>query len=133
MTEYNTRFRNKTDSEGLSCEEIELSEVTVEALTAIMQHPHTNKYKNHVTKYAAQILYKFEKILDAERNLPELNKVRNCGCFLSNIHIVLALTDIIFTAKQNIFYSRSIRNLMQTTRDTVVSYHSVKSNLNIIY
>lgn len=68
-------YRNKSDADGLSGEEIELSEVTVEALTAIIQHPHTHKYKNHVTKYAAQILYKFEKILDAERNMPELNKV----------------------------------------------------------
>ncbi|XP_018575465.1 importin-13 [Anoplophora glabripennis] len=67
-------YWNKSDADGLSGEEIELSEVTVEALTAIIQHPHTNKYKNHITKYAAQILYKFDKILDAERNLPELNK-----------------------------------------------------------
>ncbi|KAJ8931893.1 hypothetical protein NQ314_015162 [Rhamnusium bicolor] len=66
--------RNKSDPECLSGEEMELSEVTVEALTAVIQHPHTQKYKNHVTKCAAQILYKFEKILDAERNLPELNK-----------------------------------------------------------
>ncbi|KAJ8920238.1 hypothetical protein NQ315_011899 [Exocentrus adspersus] len=67
-------YWNKSDPEGLSGEEMELSEATVEALTAIMQHPRTNRYENHVRKYAAEILYKFEKILDAERNLPELNK-----------------------------------------------------------
>lgn len=59
----------------MSSEEIELIEVCVEALTAIIQHPHTNKYKNHITKYGANVLYKFDKILDAERNNTEMNKV----------------------------------------------------------
>lgn len=56
-------------------EEEELIEVTVEAITTIIQHPHTHKYKNHVKKYAAQILYKFDKILETERNQQEMNKV----------------------------------------------------------
>lgn len=54
---------------------MELSEVTVEALTAIVQHPHTTKYKFYVTKFAANVLYKFEKIIETERSSSELNKV----------------------------------------------------------
>ncbi|RZC40401.1 importin-13, partial [Asbolus verrucosus] len=65
---------NKVDPECMSSEEMELTEVTVEALTAIIQHPHTNRYKNHVMKCSADMLYKFEKILECERNSPECNK-----------------------------------------------------------
>lgn len=54
---------------------MDLIEITVEALTAVFQHPHTHKYKNHVFKYAAQILGKFDKILDVERNQQDMNKV----------------------------------------------------------
>lgn len=56
-------------------EEEELIEVTVEAITTTIQHPHTHKYKNLVKKYAAQILFKFEKILETERTRQEMNKV----------------------------------------------------------
>lgn len=59
----------------MSSEEIELIEVAVEALTATIQHPHANKFKNHITKYGANILYKFDKILDVERNNSEMSKV----------------------------------------------------------
>ncbi|CAH1099739.1 unnamed protein product [Psylliodes chrysocephalus] len=67
-------YWNKTDPDGLSCDEMDLIEITVEALTAVFQHPHTHKYKNHVFKYAAQILGKFDKILDVERNQQDMNK-----------------------------------------------------------
>ncbi|CAG9760659.1 unnamed protein product [Ceutorhynchus assimilis] len=67
-------YWNKTDPEGPSAEETELSEVIVEALTIIIQDPVTTKYKYYVTKFAANILYKFEKILEAERASSELNK-----------------------------------------------------------
>ncbi|CAH2016898.1 unnamed protein product [Acanthoscelides obtectus] len=36
-------------------EEMDVMETAVEALTAIIQHPHTHRYKNNVTKYAANI------------------------------------------------------------------------------
>lgn len=68
-------YRNKSDPECLLGEEEELIEVTIEAITTILQHPHTHKYKNLVKKYAAQILYEFEKILETERNQQEMNKV----------------------------------------------------------
>lgn len=58
----------------MSSEEMELTEMTVEALTAIIQHPHSTRYKNHVLKYSADMLYKFDKILDCESNSPESNK-----------------------------------------------------------
>ncbi|EFA09709.1 importin-13 [Tribolium castaneum] len=67
-------YWNKTDPECMSPEEMELMEVTVEALTTIIQHPHTNRYHNHVMKCSADMLYKFEKILECERNSPESNK-----------------------------------------------------------
>ncbi|XP_050507704.1 importin-13 [Diabrotica virgifera virgifera] len=67
-------YWNKSDPEGLSGDEMDLMEITVEALTAIFQHPNTHKYKNHVFKYAAQILHKFDKILDVERNQQDMNK-----------------------------------------------------------
>lgn len=63
------------DPECMSSEEMELMEVTVEALTAIIQHPHTNRYQGLVMKCSADMLYKFEKILECERNSPECNKV----------------------------------------------------------
>lgn len=56
-------------------EEEELIEVTIEAITTIIQHPHTHKYKNLIKKFAEQILFKFEKILDSETNQQEMNKV----------------------------------------------------------
>ncbi|CAG9822067.1 unnamed protein product [Phaedon cochleariae] len=67
-------YWNKRDPEGLSCDEMDAIETTVEALTSIIQHPHTHKYKNHVLKYTAQILYSFDKILDIERNQQDMNK-----------------------------------------------------------
>ncbi|XP_060533437.1 importin-13 [Cylas formicarius] len=67
-------YWHKGDPECLSGEEIELTEVTVEALTAVIQHPHTTRFRNSVNKHAASILYKFEKILDAERSCNDLNK-----------------------------------------------------------
>lgn len=59
----------------MSSEEIELTETTLEALTAIMQHPHTHKYRNYVVKHAANMLEKFTKILDAEKTNADSNKV----------------------------------------------------------
>ncbi|CAH0554758.1 unnamed protein product [Brassicogethes aeneus] len=67
-------YWQNSDHEDVSMEEMELTEVTVEALNAIMQHPHTFKYKNHVTKYGASMLYKFQRILDTERNSSDCNK-----------------------------------------------------------
>ncbi|KAJ3642174.1 hypothetical protein Zmor_024983 [Zophobas morio] len=67
-------YWNKMDPECMSSEEMELMEVTVEALTAIIQHPHTNRYQGLVMKCSADMLYKFEKILECERNSPECNK-----------------------------------------------------------
>lgn len=60
----------------MSCEETELTEVTIEALTAIIQHPNTHKFKSYVAKYASCILEQFTKILDTERNSTDMNKVR---------------------------------------------------------
>lgn len=56
-------------------EELEISEMTTEALNAIMQRPSTRKYRSHVMKHTANILEKFGKILDAERSAPDPNKV----------------------------------------------------------
>lgn len=54
---------------------MELSEVALEALTAIAQHPNTAKYEHHLTKFAANVMYKFEKIFEAEMRCNDLNKV----------------------------------------------------------
>ncbi|KAF7279174.1 hypothetical protein GWI33_007585 [Rhynchophorus ferrugineus] len=67
-------YWNKTDPECLSGEEIELLEIAVEALTSIVQHPSTSKFPDYVTKYTQNILFKFEKIIEAEKNADELNK-----------------------------------------------------------
>ncbi|XP_066144032.1 importin-13 [Euwallacea fornicatus] len=67
-------YWNKSDPECLSGEEMELSEVAVEALTAIVQHPDTSKYTYNVTKFVASMLYKFEKIIDTEIQTSSLNK-----------------------------------------------------------
>lgn len=67
--------RNRADPEGMSSEEIEFTETTLEALTAIMQHPHTLKYRTYVVKHASNMLEKFTKILDAEKTSTDPNKV----------------------------------------------------------
>lgn len=54
---------------------MELSEVTVEALTAIIQHPHTSKFRLYISRAAANVLYKFQKIIDMEIESGSLNKV----------------------------------------------------------
>lgn len=59
----------------MSSEEIDFTETTLEALTAIMQHPHTHKYRTYVVKHASNILEKFTKILDTERTSTDPNKV----------------------------------------------------------
>lgn len=67
-------YWNKSDPEGLSCDEMDLIEITVEALTAVFQLPHAHQYKSYVFKYAAQIIPEFDKILDVERNQQDMNK-----------------------------------------------------------
>ena len=68
-------IRNKADISGVSSEEMELIEVTTEALTQIVRHPNAHKYVNHMMKLTAYMLQKFVKILDAERNNPDINTV----------------------------------------------------------
>ncbi|XP_017777342.1 PREDICTED: importin-13 [Nicrophorus vespilloides] len=67
-------YWNRIDPEGMSSEEMELTEVTLEALTAVIQHPHTSKYKSYILKHSANILEKFNKILETETGNPEPNK-----------------------------------------------------------
>lgn len=68
-------FRNREDPEGLSTEELELTEVTLEGLTAVVQHPNTHKYRNYIMKHTSNILEKFIKILQTEKTSSDPNKV----------------------------------------------------------
>ncbi|KAG5892535.1 hypothetical protein JTB14_011124 [Gonioctena quinquepunctata] len=67
-------YWNKRDPECLSGDELDLIETSVEALTTVMQHQQAHRYKNHILTYTAQILYKFEKILDVEINQQDMSK-----------------------------------------------------------
>lgn len=67
-------YWNRSDPECMSAEEMELIEVTLEALTAVVQHPHTTKYPGYVMKHTTNILDKFNKILNNEKASAELNK-----------------------------------------------------------
>lgn len=67
-------YWNRADPECLLPEEIEIIEVAIEALTAIIQHPNAGRYRNQVIKFCVSMLYKFEKILNAERCSPDPNK-----------------------------------------------------------
>ncbi|XP_022917881.1 importin-13 [Onthophagus taurus] len=67
-------YWHRSDPEGMSSEEMELAEVALETLTTIIQHPHTHKYKNHIIKHTADMMEKFSKILEAERNALDPNK-----------------------------------------------------------
>lgn len=69
--------RNRTDQEEMASEEMEVAEVTLEALTAVVHHPNTHKYRNYIMKHTADMLNKFTKILDSERNSSDPNNV-NC-------------------------------------------------------
>lgn len=66
---------NRADPEGMSLEELEITEMTTEALNAIMQRPSTRKYRSHVIKHTANFLEKFGRVLEAERTNPDPNKV----------------------------------------------------------
>ncbi|KAL1494258.1 hypothetical protein ABEB36_009882 [Hypothenemus hampei] len=82
-------YWNKSDPECLSAEEIELSEVTTEALTAILRHPLSCKFKFHINKFAVNVLYKFQKIIDNELQSSEINKD-----VLANLYgLIISLTD----------------------------------------
>lgn len=59
----------------MASEEMEVAEVTLEALTAVVHHPNTHKYINYIMKHTANMLGKFSKILDTERNSSDLNNV----------------------------------------------------------
>lgn len=59
----------------MSLEELEITEMTTEALNTIMQRPSTRKYRSHVIKHTANFLEKFGKILDVERTSSDPNKV----------------------------------------------------------
>lgn len=61
----------------MASEEMEVAEVTLEALTAVVHHPNTHKYRNYIMKHTANMLGKFIKILDMERNSSEPNNVNN--------------------------------------------------------
>lgn len=54
---------------------MELTEVTLEGLTAVVQHPNTHKYRSYIMKHTAIILEKFTKILQTEKTNPDPNKV----------------------------------------------------------
>lgn len=67
--------RNRSDPEEMASEEMEVAEVTLEALTAVVHHPNTHKYRNYIMKHTANMLGKFMKILDMERSLSDPNNV----------------------------------------------------------
>lgn len=69
--------RNRSVLSGMTSEEIELTEMTIETLTTVVQHPHSHRYKKHILAFTTQILEKFGKILDIERNSQDPNKVTN--------------------------------------------------------
>lgn len=59
----------------MNSEELEITEMTTEALNVVMQRPSTRKYRSHVMKHTANILRKFGAILEAERVSLDPNKV----------------------------------------------------------
>ncbi|KAK9881689.1 hypothetical protein WA026_017206 [Henosepilachna vigintioctopunctata] len=82
-------YWNKSEPEGLSPEEMELMEVTIEALTAVIELPQTYKYKTYVNEFTVSMLFKFQKILMAEKVSPEPNKE-----VLSNLYgLIMSLAD----------------------------------------
>ncbi|XP_018334256.1 importin-13 isoform X2 [Agrilus planipennis] len=62
------------DSDGMASEEMDLIEVTLEALSSIILHPQTYKYKSYVSRHATNFLQNFNKILEKERHSPNSNK-----------------------------------------------------------
>lgn len=61
----------------MSSEEMELTEVVLEALSSIMSQPQTHKYTRHILRHTSNILNKFGKILEKERQSTDPNKVDN--------------------------------------------------------
>ncbi|KAF2883130.1 hypothetical protein ILUMI_23047 [Ignelater luminosus] len=67
-------YWNKTETESMSSEEMELTEVVLEALSSIMSQPQTHKYTRHILRHTSNILNKFGKILEKERQSADPNK-----------------------------------------------------------
>lgn len=78
-------YWSRSDPEEMASEEMEVAEVTLEALTAVVHHPNTHKYRNYIMKHTANMLGKFIKILDMERNSSEPN-----NDIMSSIYLLLS-------------------------------------------
>lgn len=80
-------YWNRCDPEGLFSEEMELTEVTLEAISSIIQHPQTHKYRTYVIKHTSSMLESFSKILEVERVNSDQNKD-----IVNNIYTLLITT-----------------------------------------
>ncbi|KAF5307676.1 hypothetical protein FQR65_LT06731 [Abscondita terminalis] len=67
-------YWNRLEAECLSPEELELTEVAIEALSSIMLQPQTLKYTKYVLTHTSNILDKFGKILEHECQTGDPNK-----------------------------------------------------------
>lgn len=68
-------YWSRTDPDGMSSDEIELTEAAIEALTAMMSHPFTHKYPSIVIKNLTDMLDNFMKIIEIEQHNKDQNKV----------------------------------------------------------
>lgn len=99
-------YWNRCDPEGMFSEEMELTEVTLEAISSIIQHPHTHKYRTYVIKHTETMLNSFSKILQVERQNADQNKdiVNNIYTLLittADTHCKLFLSHLIPTTNPN--------------------------------
>lgn len=61
----------------MSSDEIEFTEIAIEALTSTMSHPYTHKYPTIVIKNLTDMLDSFMKIIEVEQNKKDQNTVSN--------------------------------------------------------
>ncbi|KAF5269678.1 hypothetical protein FQA39_LY08601 [Lamprigera yunnana] len=67
-------YWNRLEVECMSSEELDLTEVAIEALSAVMLQPQTMNYPKHVLTHTSNILDKFGKILENECQIGDPNK-----------------------------------------------------------
>lgn len=67
-------YWNRLEADCMSSEELELTEVAIEALSSIMLQPQTPKYTKYVLTHTSNILEKFGKILEQESQTGDPNK-----------------------------------------------------------
>lgn len=128
----NCYWKCSSPNDGLSSDETELIEATLEAVCTIVAHPLSHKYPMLVTIQLDRIMNKLLKILQAERGKNDFDMVREVFYFrefeLRVISIVNFYTGCSFFLESfQAVEKNSLKNVIQTKKLKLVSVQILKS------